>query len=183
MKRNLRKILILALVFLCIILTNRVYAENNEAELLESEVHKEWRKLSDKEKAKTIEPPFYSTNFNTLTATYKTSRINMLNSLKSSLGSKYNLNDDIEVKVKDQGQTNRCWAFSLNSVLETTIAKTIKNTTYKLFSPVHMDYWVSNNYKEINFNSGADAFLGLNYYTSGAGPIEDDRNFRFIKNS
>lgn len=172
MKRNLRKILILALVFLCIILTNRVYAENNEAELLESEVHKEWRKLSDKEKAKTIEPPFYSTHFNTSTATYKTSRINMLNSLKSSLGSKYNLNDDIEVKVKDQGQTNRCWAFSLNSVLETTIAKTIKNTTYKIFSPAHMDYWVYNNYNT-DFNHGGDSRQGLAYYTSGNGPIVD----------
>ena len=170
MKKNLRKILILVFALLCVIFTNNVYAENNKAELLESEVHKEWRKLSNEEKAKTIEPPFYSTHFDTSTATYKSSRINMLNSLKSSLGSKYNLNDDIEIKVKDQGTTNRCWAFSLSSVLESTIAKKITGITYKTFSPIHMDYWVYNNFNT-DFNNGGRPYLGLIYYISGGGPI------------
>lgn len=174
MKRNIRKIVVLLAIFILIISANKVYAKNTDVKLLESEVHKEWRKLSNKEKEKTIEPQFYSTNFNRLTATYKTSRINMLSNLKSSLGSKYNLNDDIKVEVKDQKNKERCWAFSLSSVLETTLSKTTTGTTYKKFSPVHMDYWVSNNYPTIKFNEGAYPKLGLNYYTNGEGPIEED---------
>ena len=173
MKRNLRKIFIIFMVFLCVILTNKVYAEKLEVTVPEmTENYKEWLKLSEKEKKKTIEPLAFPIIFNNKSQSYNSSRVSMLNNLKSSLGTSYNLKDEITLKVKNQEKTNRCWAFSLSSVLETTIAKMTKGVTYKYFSPIHMDYWVTNN-SNTEFNSGGNSALGFAYYTGGAGPIDD----------
>ena len=153
MKRNLRKIFIIFMVFLCVILTNKVYAEKLEVTVPEmTENYKEWVKLSEKEKKKTIEPLAFPIIFNNKSQSYNSSRVSMLNNLKSSLGTNYNLKDEITLKVKNQEKTNRCWAFSLSSVLETTIAKMTEGVTYKYFSPIHMDYWVTNN-SNTEFNS------------------------------
>lgn len=173
MRKILKRILILTIIFLCIILTNKIYAKGFQLEMPEiTEAYKKWSKLSEEEKKNTIQPSLFSIPFDTNNSLYKSSRMYMLNNLKVSLGASYNLTDEIQVKVKNQGRQNRCWAFSLSSVLETTIAKMSRGTSNESFSPAHMDYWVYNNFGT-SFNNGGNSIYGFAYYASGAGPIDD----------
>lgn len=99
---------------------------------------------------------------------------------KNILGmSKYDLRNDIFVRVKDQKSSNSCWTFSTISVLESTFLKT-KGENLD-FSERHMNYATSKTFvdginslgynKEVN--GGGNALLGLSYVTSGRGPIDE----------
>ena len=106
----------------------------------------------------------------------------------SSNDSKYNLANDIYLKVKNQKNTNECWAFSLTSVLESNITlATGKQSEY--FSTRHMNYSTSRN----SFTNGVINEQGLNreakegglqlfalaYLTNGQGPVlEKDMPFK-----
>ena len=103
--------------------------------------------------------------------------------------SRYNLNDDINVAVKHQGDTNECWAFSMTSVLETNVAVT--QNINKRFSPRHMDYSTVRTFLDgINTDNldrepsdGGLATIAIGYLTNGRGavlesdmPFEDNEN-------
>ena len=105
--------------------------------------------------------------------------------------SSYNLNDErnVNVKVKHQGNTNECWAFSMTSVLETNLALT-KNIQ-KEFSPRHMDYSFVRtfidgiNQDNLNREAGMGGLsqFAIAYLTNGRGavlesdmPFEDNYN-------
>ena len=84
----------------------------------------------------------------------------------------YDMRNSIEIRIKDQGSTNNCWAFSTISVLETTLAKT--RGEYLDFSERHMNYATSRNFldgvNELGYDrevySGGNPMLGLSYMTS-----------------
>jgi len=82
---------------------------------------------------------------------------------------KYNIfdNEKIKLNVKDQGNTETCWACSSNSVLETTI--NLANNTNHIFSHLDLANDVSNKYG-ISVNAGANAYIAYGHYTSGELP-------------
>lgn len=82
----------------------------------ESEEHKNWSKLSETEKSKLIEPSFCKREGNIKIKTYET-----VKGISDIVYSSLDLN--IVSKVKNQGNTNACWAFSGASLIETAAMK------------------------------------------------------------
>lgn len=82
----------------------------------ESEEHKNWSKLSETEKSKLIEPSFCKREGNIKIKTFET-----VKGISDTVYSSLDLN--IVSKVKNQGNTNACWAFSGASLIETAAMK------------------------------------------------------------
>ena len=93
------------------------------------------------------------------------------------------------LRLKHQGRTNECWAFSTVTMLETNLAL-LKNVN-KTFSARHMDYSTIKTFTDgensYGYNreagSGGLAPFGLAYLTNGKGavleeqmPFEDNTN-------
>ena len=104
--------------FLIFIISLILFIPSVKASILceESEEHKNWSKLSEVEKSKLIEPTFCKKEENIKIKTFETVR-GLSNIAYSSL----DLN--IVSKVKNQGNTNACWAFSGVSLIETAAMK------------------------------------------------------------
>lgn len=166
----------------------------------------EWQKLSDEEKENTIIPNLYagtvdeealenyekkaiSYNLKALTRNISEDWYDALVGNASYNQPKYNLNTDVNVKVKNQGGTNECWAFSTVTMLETNLA--LLKGAEKTFSPRHMDYSTIRTFTDgqnpYGFNreagTGGLAIFGLAYLTNGKGavleeqmPFEDNGN-------
>lgn len=96
----------------------------------------------------------------------------------NGLPAQYQLQDEISLKVKNQGDTMQCWAFATTSVLESNIAKTTGKAS-PLFSVRHMDYATTKTFKDginsIGFNrelgEGGNYYLSFAYLTNGTGAI------------
>lgn len=82
----------------------------------ESEEHKNWSKLSETEKSKLIEPSFCKREDNIKIKTFET-----VKGISDTVYSSLDLN--IVSSVKNQGNTNACWAFSGASLIETAAMK------------------------------------------------------------
>lgn len=138
-----------------------------------SESYKAWTGLSEEEKKMYIQPlPF--------NVTYKDSSESVNSKIYAKARSNYQDTYRLSnIQVKDQEDTNECWAFSITSVLESNLYKLL-GTSYTL-SPRHMDYATSKTFADgINPNGhnrevgdGGNAYVGLAYYTSGRGPIAE----------
>ena len=173
---------ILLTILTIIILTSLSVISYASFDVKTTQAHLKWNSQNDEEKERTIEPIPFTVNLN---SSVKRSTLNeILKASSDELPEKYNLNDDIEVQVKDQKNTNTCWAFSTTSILETTIAKTKSKTMF--FSPRHIEYATSKTFLDgINpkaysreLDSGGNVYLGFNYATSGNGPVlEEDMPF------
>ena len=82
----------------------------------ESEEHKNWSKLSETEKFKLIEPSFCKREDNIKIKTFET-----VKGISDTVYSSLDLN--IVSSVKNQGNTNACWAFSGAALIETAAMK------------------------------------------------------------
>lgn len=95
----------------------------------------------------------------------------IFNLRNSTLPSKYDLRNEININVYDQGKTNNCWIYGTNSVLETTNAKAKrKNTTYDV---EYTDKESSKIYNREE-NAGGTPLTALEFYTNGYGPLSTD---------
>lgn len=158
----------------------------------------EWQKLSDEEKENTLLPRLYtdtveeevleqydkktlSYNLKALTRNISEDWYESLVKAASYNQPSYNLNTDVKVKVKNQGRTNECWAFSTVTMLETNLA--LLKKTDKTFSPRHMDYSTIKTFTDgVNsycYNreagSGGLAPFGLAYLTNGRGAVLEEK--------
>ena len=100
--------------------------------------------------------------------------------------SRYNLAEEIPIRIKHQGITSQCWAFSIISSLESNIAL---NTNAKTladipdFSERHMDYSTSKTFEDgINENGykreigvGGLPIMGLSYLVNGTGAVLEEK--------
>lgn len=147
-----------------------------------SEKYKEWLKLSDEEKEKTIPPLKFNVNVpkpkNTM-AKLKS----LLKSGNTSIPERYDLREHIDINVKDQKSTDSCWAFSATTNLETNLA--LQGEIYD-FSERHIEYDTADNFIDGKNPYGLSRTVGggghlinaFTYYARGSGPIlEEDMPF------
>lgn len=188
-KKNIKYFILIGALVVVFLLNNYVYAEEIQGTIITeyTNQYKIWEALSKEEKHKYIEPIAYPIQFD---PTYLKSRSTINTRARTSLPSKYNLNDEINIAVKNQGKTNACWAFAMTSALESNIAlKT--GTNSPLYSVRHMEYATSKTFLDrINekgftreVGAGGNPFVALAYATNGTGlvketkmPFEDNEN-------
>jgi C1A family cysteine protease len=137
----------------------------------------EWLNLDEEERNKTIAPPMYEVE-------YIQNGRNSLVRDSIILPEKYNLNEHINIELRNQEDTETCWAFAVVSSLETHIA--MVEGKYYDFSERHMDYATSRTFTDgINLlgysrelRDGGNSYIAMGYVTRGAGPIlEKDMPF------
>lgn len=203
MKKKTVKISIIVLILL-VITSRYTYAKNVEfSEPKYTEVYKAYMEMSEKEREKIIAPQKYNIisndNKNKMINSEKIVLKNYLASLKSSAyteKSKFSLVDLIKnnIQIKDQKETNSCWAFTSLTSLETNLA--LKNYNNKLdekiydYSERHMLYSETQSFVEGNVNSkgrtkqvsdGGDYYMATAYLTNGLGAI-DEKEMPFENN-
>ena len=167
--------------FLIILLCSSAFAAEVAFPEEITDAYQKWQLLSNKEKSKTIEPLPFSLKIGD---SVKKSVLNSFTvNVGQSIDSQYNLHDDVEYRIKNQGSTNECWAFSTTILLENNAMKK-RNLNIEL-SPRHIDYATSRtfldgiNTKGYNREVGyGNFYVSMGYCTSGKGPVlESDMPF------
>lgn len=183
-KKNIR-IFILLLLVLSFMSAN-LFAANIAQPVEYTEEYKEWLELSDEEKEGLIMPRMYDIPKTTVQTK---NPLKMARNLGSQLLSSYSLRSYIpeNVVIKNQENTNLCWAFASIAALETNLA--LKNyyngVTAKVydFSERHMEYatsrvFANNQINEKGFNrtvgSGGNRNIYIPYFTNGLGAINEE---------
>ena len=133
MKRSkyINKFIIICIIIILNIFNYASYASFNTKE---SESYIKWSNQSEKEKKETIEPIPFAID---LKDAVKRSELNQELKLKTNeIPEKYDLRNDITINVKDQKNTNTCWAFSITSIFESSVRKNQNKSL--VFSPVKL---------------------------------------------
>lgn len=114
---------------------------------------------------------------------------NIYNVYAESLPTKFDLRDHIKIEVRNQQETNMCWAFTATSLLSTHLAYT--ENEYYTFSPRHMEYVMSTNsligkenkyaYEGKGLREGGNTDIIKQYFIQGTGPVLE-KNMPFINN-
>ena len=99
--------------------------------------------------------------------TYREKILNKMATYGATLKSEYDLRDYIDITVKNQGDTWRCWIYSINSAIETNLAKTQEIVTR--FDEEYTDIKTESIYEKSSL-IGGNNLISLGFYTSGAGP-------------
>ena len=194
MKSKIIKIIVLLIIFIGIICCSNAYAavETNFKTIDYTDEYKEYMALTDEEKQNRLEPSMYDVISPKTSSEYFRSMNNILNSpelLRSALDQEYDLRDIISnnVAIKDQMQTNSCWAFATIGSLESNIALLdykagVAGNVYD-FSERHMDYAARSNVfnngetngygYNVGFDKGGTFYMAQSYLTNGMGAIDE----------
>lgn len=138
MKNTIKKIISLLIILLVIFSFWTVQAkselEENATTIEYSEDYKAWLNLSEEDKKSTLEPRKYDIvtkkdNISYLKEMDNVFKIQQL--LRANLSAKYDLRDIIpeNVKIRNQMQTNSCWAFATTGILESHLGLKDKNSS------------------------------------------------------
>ena len=129
--------IILSLLILLFVFSTNVMAKNNidiDFEKIEyTKEYQKWLELPEEERENLLPPNKYnidSNNKKIINSTNNPFTINRI--LKNSYQPKFSLKDVLgdKMKIKDQGNTNTCWAFATLGTLETTLSyQDYKNNT------------------------------------------------------
>lgn len=190
MKAKLKKILVVMLVLLSIVLTQKTFASDIVDEIRIKETtseFKEWTMLSDEEKEKVLMPNIYAIEDNT-SKTRKKARL--LGAGVSHSNTEFTLKDVIinNVVVKNQMNTNSCWTFASLASLETNLAladyyNQREERIYD-FSERHMEYATSRNFANNQINEEGfyrspgelgNWMIAEAYLTNGQGAINESK--------
>lgn len=191
--RRIRTAIFIAIILLLILFSNKVYAiDGLELKTIEpTEEYKWYTELSDEEKQKVLEPKKYNvispgSNSEYLKSLNNVLKINTL--LEDSLQSSYDLRNIIpnNVVVRNQMQTDSCWAFAGIGMLESNLAMLDykAGNTEKVYdlSERHMFYGAKRNffndskYNEYGYSSniaGGNFREVRTYLTNGMGAVEE----------
>lgn len=165
MKENLKyKMLLICFIIMCFPV---ISLADDELILPEyTEEYKMWMELPDEEKQNYIEPQMYEMP---TTIQLFSEDDNEINVGTSELPPQYQRTD--YGQVKNQGNTEACWAYSASTVFETNYYVT--NSKRKTFSNTHMDYITAKSYNSNGFNrlynSGGNMGIAIAYATNGMG--------------
>ncbi len=185
--KNIFILIVLFVILLVLFTSVKVFAVNsaNSFEMVEySDEFKNWLELSDEEKEHVMMPRMYKVPYS---GVLRKNPISIVNMLKASADPSFNLKSVIDIDIKDQMQTNSCWAFANLSSLETNLAlfnhkNSLPKKTYD-FSERHMEYATSRTFSngEINklgynrnVGSGGNYLISQSYLTNGSGAIPED---------
>ncbi len=194
------KTILTGTIFASIVFAGNVYGSDIDLVLNTSDAYKTWESLSVEQRQKKAIPRTYDIDIpSDILSNYEAVDLpriisKLLGNNNSSLGSinakvsdsRYNIAENLKLRVEDQEDTTQCWAFSLLKSVETNIA--IKNNLSELedFSERHMDYATSKTFldgendKGFSREVGKGGLLvtGLAYLTNGQGTVlEDDMPF------
>ena len=182
-----------------IIFTGNVFA-TTELKVDTSVAFDEWNKLSSEAKDQTAMPRTYDVEIpESILNKYDYDSMprvlnqllgnsaNPLSEVGSVHDSRFNLAENLNLRVEHQQNTTECWAFSLLKSVETN--KALQNGIREIedFSERHMDYATSRNFtdgvNEAGFNrdvgNGGLLVVGLAYLTNGQGAVlEQDMPFK-----
>ena len=196
MKKSVIKIISVFFIIFVMFSFGLVFASTNlESKLATdeySEQYEQWLQLSEEEKENTIEPRKYDIVTNKDNRTYIKELNNvfkMQKLLRATVAAKYDLRDSIleNVKVRNQMQTNTCWAFATIGMIESHLALRDKNAsnptvTYD-FSEKHMNYataksaFLNGKTNEYGFtkqlSDGGNFYLALQYMANGLGVVNE----------
>lgn len=173
-KAKYKKIVLAFLLSLIstIVVQNCVFAEKAEEPQKEkyTEEYIKWLNLPEEEQKNTIMPRPIEIKNNKL----KEANISTIRPF--ALASSFDLRNRINMTVKDQGQTNVCWAFTALGSLESNL-QLRKNITLDL-SERHVDYATSQSFTTANAkgfnrqcNTGGFSSMAYAYFTNGSGAI------------
>ena len=178
------------LLISCIILlfSNIAFAkEYSEPEIKYSKAYEEWLKLPKSTREKISMPPMFDVPYYERDSESNDYFENQYSSIMRAIAEdteEYRLDENgVNLKVKDQGYTNECWAFSLTSVLETTCYRVCEELVGLEFSPRHIDYSTVSKFldKTIQIDTwgrevgeGGNFEIGLAYIVSGKGPVLEE---------
>ena len=144
-----------------------------------------WRKLSDEEKSKILQPnsmKIYETKFTSKNP------VKLAQTVGSATLAKFSLRDYIpeNLVIKNQGQTTSCWAFASLGMLETTLALSDYYNDEDVqaydYSERHMEYATSRVFlnDEINLRGlnrkvgdGGNYYVSMPYMLSELGPVAE----------
>lgn len=189
--KKLRKTFILKTLFIflfILLLGSKVFANNDIANSLHSVEYsddfKEWLELSEEEKKNSMQPRMYN-----ITNIDINSKNPFFRALRAYTDPRYDLRNIISpnLTIRDQMQTNSCWAFASLSSLETNLAMADykKGTTARVYdySERHMEYATSKYFANSATNSrgynrtvgdGGQWYTALSYLINGQGAIVED---------
>ena len=194
---------ILAGTFLAgVIFTGNVLASTENLKLDTTVAFDTWNNLSEQEKVQTVMPKAYNVEIpENILNKYEIetvprvleqllgNSVNPLNPVGSVNDSRFNLAEELNLRVENQYNTTECWAFSLIKSMETNKALKSGLRDIEDFSERHMDYATALNFtdgtNEAGFyrdvGNGGLLVVGLAYLTNGQGavleadmPFEDD---------
>ncbi len=190
-------IITIALVFILILFINQqVLAKNNTISIQKreySEDFKRWLELSDEEKSKVIQPRMYDVKNTSNISKNPLYRARMIT---ANINKTFNLKSIIpnNLVIRNQKQTNTCWAFATLSSLETNLALANRNAntnTSKVydFSERHMEYATSKKFTDQDnpkgynrkVGDGGNWYYAQSYLTNGTGAI-DENDMKFENN-
>lgn len=184
LKKNLT-IKILFIFIIILLLGSKSFASNDIANSLHpvnyTDDFKKWLELSEEEKKNTMQPRLYD-------ITTSTSRVQnpFFRALRAYTDSNYSLKNTIptNLTIRNQMQTNSCWAFATLSSLETNLAMADykKGSTAKVYdySERHMEYGTSKYFlndvtNPYGYNrtvgDGGQWYTAIAYLTNGQGAI------------
>ncbi len=190
-------IVIITLVFILILLiSQQVLAKGNTISIQKreySEDFKKWLELSDEEKSKVIQPRMYDVKN---TSNISKNPLYKAKMITANFDTTFNLKNIIpnNLVIRNQMQTNTCWAFATLSSLETNLALANRNAntnTSKVydFSERHMEYATSKKFTDQEnpqgynrqVGDGGNWYYAQSYLTNGTGAI-DENDMEFENN-
>lgn len=135
--------------------------ESIKDEKVYSQAYLDWLELSEEEKLEVIEPRSEYIGMSVLD--------NMVSD-NANLPNKYDLRDDIDITVENQGAKNTCYAFATLNAIETNIA--LKTGEEYDFSELHVEYMTSKLLGGNRTYNGGGNFQNVIDYTKGMqGPV------------
>ena len=196
MKNNVKRLLGILIIITIIFSFGMVYANDNSGvkvtESEYSEAYKKWLNLDEEERKTTVQPRKYDVTTNTDNSSYLKNMDNVFKAQKlvrASIPTKYDLRDVIpeNVTIRNQMNTNSCWAFATLGVLESSLGLSDKNASANTvaydFSERHMNYastrtaFLNNQINEYGFSrelgDGGNFWMASTYLTNGIGAIEE----------
>lgn len=190
-KKQTMKILFILLAIICI--ASNVYAVQITKEEYSKE-YQEYLDLKDEEKEKVLEPRKFNIEVEQSYSEYLkniNNKLRVTQLLKASTLDGYDLREVIaeNVKVRDQMQTNMCWAFATIGALESNLALKNKNNNQEVevydFSERHMAYastraaFENSQINEKGYNmsvsDGGNFSMAQAYLTNGSGAVTESQ--------
>lgn len=184
MLKNKTKVIIYILIFGVIAIFSTKVSAIDISQVEYSKEYKEWLELPEEKRQQIIAPKMFEIDVENSGNKF----LSKIKTLKNSFsGSRFDLRDTIlkNLEIRNQGDTNSCWAFATLSSLETNLAIQNNSKVYD-YSESHLDYSTSNSFTDGEIENGfirqvsqgGNFQIGSAYLTNGWGVVlEEDMPF------